>query len=104
MARKFQRYEEDFVCKHCGAFVKGTGYTNHCPQCLWSMHVDINPGDREEGCQGMMEPVGVESKRGEYVIVHRCTRCGIRRRNKAAKNDSFDVIVKLASGSRGNMP
>lgn len=24
------------MCEHCSAEVLGTGYTNHCPKCLWS--------------------------------------------------------------------
>ena len=44
---RFIRREENFVCEVCGAKVKGTGYTNHCPQYLWSKHVDkLIPGDR----------------------------------------------------------
>ena len=37
-ARNFQRHVEDFECEHCGAFVEGDGYTNHCPACLWCKH------------------------------------------------------------------
>ena len=76
-ARKFQRTIEDFTCENCGFVNKGTGYTNHCPRCLWSKHVDINPGDRQSVCQGLMKPVQVEIKGQEYIIVHRCTKCGI---------------------------
>ncbi|MBU3901416.1 RNHCP domain-containing protein, partial [Patescibacteria group bacterium] len=46
-SKKFQRKIEDFVCGHCGPKIKGTGYTDHCPKCLWSQHVDVNPGDRQ---------------------------------------------------------
>ncbi|TAL49274.1 RNHCP domain-containing protein [Patescibacteria group bacterium] len=88
-SRKFQRTKEDFTCERCGFFVRGSGYTNHCPQCLWSKHVDVNPGDREARCQGLMEPVGVELKGGEYTILHRCVSCGFEKRNKAAKDDNF---------------
>ena len=71
--KKFQKRKEDFVCEHCGAEVKGNGYTNHCPKCLWSKHVDIFPGDRLEDCGGLMEPVAVEAKKaGKYTIVHKC--------------------------------
>ncbi|MFA6992594.1 MAG: RNHCP domain-containing protein, partial [Candidatus Gracilibacteria bacterium] len=42
MPKRFSRTIEDFVCEKCGAKVKGDGYTNHCPKCLWSKHVDIN--------------------------------------------------------------
>ncbi len=64
----FQRTKEDFACERCGLFVRGNGYTNHCPQCLWSKHVDVNPGDRQETCRGLMEPVGMEIKSGEYEL------------------------------------
>ncbi|MEK7158524.1 MAG: RNHCP domain-containing protein, partial [Patescibacteria group bacterium] len=46
MSRTFQRRVEDFTCESCGAQVTGDGYTNHCPQCLVSKHVDVYPGDR----------------------------------------------------------
>lgn len=42
-----------------------------------------------------MEPVGFILKRGTYILVHRCTECGITKRNKAAKNDRFDAILSL---------
>lgn len=97
--RRFQRKKEDFVCEHCGAEVKGNGYTNHCPHCLWSKHVDINPGDRAEDCGGMMEPVDLELKDGKYVIVHRCRKCGFVRRNKVCDADDFETVIAL-SGRR----
>jgi len=94
--RKFQRTVEDFVCEHCGAAVKGTGYTNHCPRCLWSKHVDLNPGDRAASCGGPMQPLRVEGGTPEYVIVHRCVTCGIERRVRAASGDSPDALIALA--------
>jgi rubrerythrin len=96
-SRKFQRTKEDFTCEQCGFFVRGSGYTNHCPQCLWSKHVDVNPGDRQATCHGLMQPMSVEIKNGEYVILHRCITCGFERKNKAAKGDNFDAILKLSS-------
>ena len=95
MGKKFQRRQEDFTCENCGHFVKGNGYTNHCPRCLWSQHVDINPGDRAATCHGMMKPVGVELKKGEYIILHRCVNCGFEKRNKVAKNDDFEILLKI---------
>ncbi|OGZ46141.1 MAG: hypothetical protein A3C84_05105 [Candidatus Ryanbacteria bacterium RIFCSPHIGHO2_02_FULL_48_12] len=93
--KKFQRKKEDFICKHCGFFVSGNGYTNHCPQCLWSRHVDINPGDRAAMCEGMMEPVRVELDHGEFVLVHRCRSCGFMRRNKVAPEDDLETLVRI---------
>jgi hypothetical protein len=91
----FTRTKEDFICAHCGASVKGSGYTNHCPICLWSRHVDIEPGDRASACGGLMEPLALEGASPSYVIVHRCTRCGFERRNKVAGEDSEEALLAL---------
>jgi hypothetical protein len=96
MEPKFQRRIEDFRCENCGTQVVGNGFTNHCPKCLWSKHVDINPGDRSELCGGMMEPIGVESKADGYRILFRCTRCGEERWNKTAPEDDFEVLLQVA--------
>lgn len=93
---KFQRRIEDFECERCGAQVSGSGFTNHCPVCLWSKHVDIHPGDRAETCGGMMEPVGVAPHGDGYRIRFLCTRCGIERWNKSSPQDDFEVLVKIA--------
>ncbi|WP_206830979.1 RNHCP domain-containing protein [Alicyclobacillus fructus] len=89
----FIRRNEPFTCAHCGLKVEPAERTcrNHCPRCLYSMHVDVDPGDRANPCGGLMEPVRVEyhSKKG-YQIVHRCTRCGQETRNIAL----IDVAVQ----------
>ena len=97
--KKFQRKKEDFVCEHCSKEIKGSGYTNHCPFCLWSKHVDVNPGDRAASCGGMMKPTRVKIKKGEYSIVNRCEKCGHEKRNKIADNDNFDEIIKLSKNT-----
>ncbi len=101
----FQVVNEGFVCAHCGASVEPTahdGPRNHCPFCLYSMHVDINPGDRANRCRGLLAPVGVETsgKKG-FVIVYRCERCGEHARAKATSKstvqpDNFEAIVALS--------
>jgi len=96
-SKKFQRKQEDFTCEKCGFFVHGNGYTNHCPQCLWSKHVDINPGDRQATCQGLMEPTSIELKNKEYVITHRCLSCNFEKKNKTITDDNFDTIVKISN-------
>jgi hypothetical protein len=68
---------------------------------LWSKHVDINPGDREEPCQGMMKPIEVESKKGEYRILLRCTRCQVERWNKASKHDDFEILLQIMAEKKG---
>jgi len=94
-SRRFQRRREDFRCDHCGFLVRGSGYTNHCPHCLWSKHVDVWPGDRRADCRGEMEPVAVELIHDEFLITHQCLRCGLRKKNKAAPNDDRSIILKV---------
>jgi len=98
MSKLFQKQVEDFVCEHCGTEVVGDGYTNHCPKCLWSKHVDINPGDRASSCQGMMRPVRVEVESGEYMLTYRCEKCSFIRRKKVEPEDNFDEIIKISKG------
>ena len=95
MVKSFQRTIENFACQHCEAQVIGNGYTNHCPRCLWSKHVDKNPGDRAHECKGLMKPIGTETKSGEYILTHQCTTCGLIKKNKSAPEDDFDDILKL---------
>lgn len=94
--KNFIKKTEDFICGHCGEKVKGNGYTNHCPECLWSKHVDIIPGDRASECGGLMDPSGIEKEHGEFVITHKCVVCGYKKKNKADKDDNFDEIIKLS--------
>ncbi len=94
--KKFQKNKEDFICEKCEEKVIGNGYTNHCPKCLWSKHVDINPGDRAANCGGMMRPIKVETEKGEYVITYHCEKCNFERRKKVEKNDNFDEVIKIA--------
>jgi len=61
MARLFTRNIENFTCERCGAAVEGNGFTNHCPACLCSKHVDINPGDRA-AARGQCSALGEESE------------------------------------------
>jgi len=93
---KFQRKIEDFVCGHCGKKVKGNGYTNHCPRCLWSRHVDVYPGDRSEPCGGLMEPVGLELSKGVYHILHQCQTCGTEARCKSSSEDEINAFIQLS--------
>lgn len=95
MSGRFTRRVEDFTCGNCGREVHGNGYTNHCPHCLWSRHVDVFPGDREETCAALMEPVGVLATADTYVIAHRCTKCAVVRHNKSSRKDSPQALTTL---------
>ena len=92
----FTKTVEDFNCAHCGAVVRGNGYTNHCPHCLWSRHVDENPGDRAATCGGMMRPVSVAPDGARCVITHKCEICGKVKRQRTSDTDDMDAIIKLS--------
>ena len=96
MSKLFQRKVEDFNCQNCGQLVKANGYTNHCPHCLWSRHVDLNPGDRLNSCKAMMAPVGIKIRGSQYYIVHRCSKCQAEKVNKTCQDDNYDEILRLA--------
>ena len=89
-----------FVCANCRKVVSltapGTHNRNHCPFCLWSFHVDLEPGDRKSLCNGLMKPVGkfIKSK-GEEVLIHKCIKCGLIRCNRVAGDDDINLVEKL---------
>ncbi len=100
--KRFTKNDSGFVCVHCGRAVPPLGFTsrNHCPYCLWSLHVDLLPGDRANPCGGAMRPVTAEpdARRG-YILVHECTICHARVRNRAAypaKNEPDDISLLIA--------
>ena len=93
----FIKKVENFVCENCGTEVEGNGFTNHCPDCLFSKHVDEKvPGDRLSSCLGLMKPVALESKAGNFVILHRCLKCGKTIKNKTNPQDNFEELCKLS--------
>jgi hypothetical protein len=102
MEKKFQKNDNGFICKNCGSNVPPLGYTSrdHCNQCLCSLHVDKNPGDRKNECKGLLVPVQIEtsSKKGT-VIVYQCNKCGMFHKNKAAQDDNFETILSVANGT-----
>ncbi len=95
MHKGFIKNKEDFTCQNCGFFVQGTGYTNHCHQCFYSKHVDIQPGDRAEQCQGMMKPAQISGSTRNIVIEHTCQSCGFVRKNKLQEGDDTLKLVEL---------
>ena len=96
--KTFSKLDEGFICQNCGKKVEPLGYTSrdHCPYCLCSLHVDVCPGDRQNECQGLMQPTNIEynSKKG-YVIVYKCTKCKQTHKNKAAEDDDMDKIMEI---------
>ena len=94
----FIKNDNEFICINCGKRIKKLKYTSrdHCNYCLFSLHVDVTPGDRENDCKGLLIPINVElnSKKGE-VIVYKCQKCGAIIKNIVAKDDNRDEIYKI---------
>lgn len=97
MVKSFTKKVEDFVCVVCGEKVSGNGFTNHCPKCLSSLHVDVQPGDRACTCHGIMRAVGYELKNGKEWILHQCEKCGFERRNSVSNEDSRSAVRALSA-------
>ena len=104
--RKKQNYRTEpcndvFTCRVCGWPVgprgAGSHHRNHCPNCLSSVHLDDEPGDRAAQCGGTMEPVAVwVRKGGEWAVIHRCKVCGVLHSNRVAADDNPALLMSLA--------
>ena len=79
-------------------FVNKLNYTarDHCPYCLYSKHVDINPGDRLNTCHGLLKPIDIEKYKDTYKIIYECTKCHKIHKNIMAKDDNMDIIIELS--------
>ena len=92
---------DGFKCRNCGhrATWQGAGsrHRNHCPNCLHSVHLDIEPGDRAAECGGLMEPVAVWVRgKGEWAVIHRCKECGSLSSNRIAADDNETLLMSMA--------
>ena len=96
--KKFNMLDENFKCENCGYEVSKLNYSarDHCPNCLYSKHVDIMPGDRNNTCQGLMCPISIEKYKDTYKIIYKCLKCGEINKNIMASDDNYDIIVKLS--------
>lgn len=96
--KKFTMKDENFTCEYCKKAVNKLGYTarDHCPFCLYSKHVDINPGDRLNECKGLLKPIGIEKFKDTFKILYKCERCGETHKNIMANDDDMDLIIELS--------
>lgn len=99
--KNFTMRDEDFICENCGNEVTKLGYTarDHCPHCLYSKHVDIMPGDRENNCKGLLEPIGIEKFKDTYKIIYKCTKCNQYHKNIMSKDDNLEKIIELSKNN-----
>ena len=96
--KKFNMLDEAFNCEYCHKPVEPLKYTarDHCPYCLYSKHVDINPGDRSNQCKGLLVPISIEKHKNTYKIIYKCSKCGQIHKNIIAKDDNMDKIISLS--------
>ena len=107
-----------FRCINCGKEIEsdnrlksGTTNRNHCPFCLWSVHVDMyREGDRLSSCGTKMKPIALTFKntgpnkfvidqKGELMIVHKCIKWGKVSINRIASDDKPDEILEVFENS-----
>ena len=97
--KKFNMIDENFTCINCNKKISKLNYTarNHCNFCLHSIHIDNNPGDRNNKCKGILKPIGITKHKDTYKIIFKCERCSEIKRNIMAKDDNMDLIISLSS-------
>ena len=93
--KRFKKTVEDFVCDNCGLAVNGDGYTDHCPKCLYSKHVDVMPGDRSNSCLGSMHPTSTVYKKDTIIIYYICEKCSARKSVTSNSKDDSGALEKL---------
>jgi len=100
--KRFSKNDDGFICVNCKKEIAPLKYTsrNHCPHCLFSLHVDINPGDRKNLCGGVLKPVMSEPNPAVingFKIIFKCEKCGSKIRNKSAADDDKNLLIKLTN-------
>ena len=104
-----QARKDMFRCAHCRREILkdsiSTKHRNHCPFCLYSLHVDESPGDRRSVCHGSMKPIGfcIKQHGGELSVIHECQKCGVIKINRIAAEDDDEELVRIFNESQ-NLP
>ena len=100
--KKFIMRDENFICEKCHKNVQKLNYTarDHCPFCLYSKHVDINPGDRMNSCKGLLIPIDLEKYKNTYKIIYKCSKCNQIHKNIIANDDDYHKIIELSAKSQ----
>lgn len=96
--KTFTMKNENFICENCGKTVNPAMKTarDHCPFCLFSKHVDINPGDRLNTCLGLLKPIGIEKFKSTYKIIYKCDKCHKLHKNVVCDDDNMELIIALS--------
>ena len=96
--KKFNKLDEGFICENCNKEIKPLVYSSrdHCPYCLYSKHVDINPGDRKNTCRGLLKPIEIEKYKDTYKIIYQCEKCKEKHKNIIATDDDINKIIEIS--------
>ncbi|MEW2353128.1 RNHCP domain-containing protein [Spirillospora sp. NPDC029432] len=91
---------ETFRCVRCGLSVTAHSpdgaRRNHCPGCLHSLHVRDRDGGPSE-CRSRMAPISIAVLRdGDWMIVHRCARCGVLTSSPISGDDNQLILMRMA--------
>lgn len=99
--KSFIKNDEGFICEHCNRKVEKLIKTSrdHCPYCLYSKHVDINPGDRLNPCKGLLKPTGIEKHKDTFKILYVCEKCKKTHKNIVAFDDDMEKIIEVSKQS-----
>jgi DNA-directed RNA polymerase subunit RPC12/RpoP len=97
--KKFTKNNENFICINCSKEVEKhpTSSRDHCNYCLYSLHVDIFPGDRANTCRGVLRPIDIKTSNGKTQIVYVCEKCGEIENNIVASDDNEEEILMLTN-------
>lgn len=107
MARNLEN--TGFTCENCNEEihpVTNGRYRNHCPFCLYSVHLDIIPGDRASSCRALMKPIQLtyKSKKG-WQIIHVCLKCSAKKACRIAEDtiqpDSYERLALVGQDQVG---
>ncbi len=88
----------EFVCVNCGCEVPpqiDSSIRNHCPKCLYSLHVDIFPNDNANSCHALMRPIDAIENEGQLFLVHKCTFCDKSSKGRVVIDDNYEVVIKI---------
>ena len=103
--KHFSKLDEEFICENCNKEVNKLNYTSrdHCPHCLYSKHVDTNPGDRKNECRGLLVPIDIEKFKDTYKIIYKCKKCNQTHKNIIATDDDFETIISISNKKGVNL-
>lgn len=92
---------DTFTCTWCGLTVTSMGpdggRRNHCPSCLHSKHVVDQVDGGPSDCGSRMNPVSIAVLRtGDWMLIHRCVRCGELTSNPVGKDDNQLILLRMA--------